>query len=606
MKSLFLVAILACSLSPVSCGPAGSPEPVDAQAPTASTAAQDAIPVRIGPVQEGASDHGLGEIIEDFRFKPLHGEPTRLSTWAQARPFVIVTRDLECPISKKYGPLTGRLDHEYSRQGVPFLYINPTLVDEHAAMDEDRSRYGLEGTYVPDKDMAIARLLQVTSSTEVFVFNRDRRMVFRGAIDDRHGFGITLSDARQHFLVDAIEAVLAGRNPEIGATTAPGCFLDLTPVQASESPIAFHDTIEPIIQRKCQRCHREGGNAPFNLTSYDDFVARKGMVKYTVRNRIMPPWFADPEVGGPWIDDMRLEPAEREALLSWFDDGLPEGNPDDAPPPLEPITTWAIGTPDAIFQVNETLSLPAEGEIPYQYCLIETNFPEDKWISKVEVRSEVPEALHHILVFEYLPTMEQTSPRSLAGLALDGYFAIQSPGVEPIVYPPDRAKRLRKGGKLFFQVHYTPIGRPFEDRPKIAFTFAEKAPKYPVLCNAASSRHILIAPGAPNHAVTAEYTFSTKARILGFNPHMHARGKSFEMELLLPDGKVEPVLRVSNWDFNWQQAYRLVEPIDVEPGTRIRATAWYDNSADNPANPDPTATVLFGLRTIDEMMIGYF
>ena len=564
------------------------------------------IPVRVAPEEEGAERHLLGEIVADLVLHPIGSPATSLAAFADGRPLVIATRDLKCPIAKKFGPQTGRLEAMFQPRGVKWMYLNPTLVDDEEAMERDRGLYHLQGPYVPDKDLSISRYLRISSTTEVFLLDKDRRLVYRGAIDDRYGFGFSHDEPKRRFLEDAIEAVLAGRKPPVESTTAPGCFIDLSMPGPVPAAVDYHGAVSRILQKRCQRCHREGENAPFSLGDYDEVTARKGMIRYTVRNRIMPPWFADAGVGGPWLDDLRLEAGERDTLLAWLDAGCPEGDPAQAPEPLPEVKGWKIGEPDAVFHAPYLPELPADGEIPYQYCIVETDFPEDRWLSKIEVRNEVPEALHHILVFEYLPEMQKVDPIFFGGLALKGFFAITSPGCEPIQYPADRAKLLKKGTKLFFQIHYVAIGKPFRDRARIGFGFAAEKPRYSVLCSAASSKHIIIPPGAPHHVVEAVSVIPKRAMILGFNPHMHARGKSFLMELIYPDGRVETALRVSDWDFNWQQAYRLKEPIEVPAGTTVRAVATYDNSADNPANPDPTVTVYFGLRTEDEMMIGYY
>ena len=601
---LFISGILLCG----ACGPAGDQGSGEGSSESAEVASDPAyrIPVRIGPVEEGAETYFLGEILPDLRVVVLGGGPTNISGLAKGRPFVIAVRDLKCPISKKYGPLLGRKSVKWRRDGVPFFYINTTLADDVEAMNRDRELFGLAGHYIPDKDMKIARLLKATSTTEVFVFDQDRRLVYRGALDDRYGFGVDLNAAHRSFIDEALTAVLRGDEPVTRATTAPGCFLDLSEPAMGDGDITFHEQIAPIVRRRCQRCHRPGENAPFDLVTYDDLLSRRGMIRYTVKNRVMPPWFADPHVGGPWLDDLRLTEDERNTMLAWLDQGCPEGKASRPLPPLPENEGWRIGKPDVVLEVPEEIHVQPEGLIPYVYEVVATEFPEDRWIQSIEVKNDVPAALHHILVFEYKGAMVGRNPNSLGGLALETYFAIKSPGVEPIQYPADRAKFVPKGMKLFFQIHYQAIGRPFKDRPKIAFKFAKKPPRYAVLCDAASTRQIIIPPGAPNYRIVATDTIPADGKILGFSPHMHARGKAFLYELIYPDGHVVPALRINDWDFNWQQSYRLEKPIPVPKGTIVRATAWFDNSADNPANPDPNATVLFGLQTDDEMMIGYY
>ncbi len=561
------------------------------------------MPEQVAPTIKEGELHFLGKYFPDTLLKSIDGRSLMWSEYAPDQPLLIAIRDVTCPICKRYGPLLKRYESDL---GVKMLFVNPMGHDDVEAMKSEVENYDFKSFYVDDSEQRIAKALKATSTAEVFLFDKKRKLVYRGAIDDRHGIGYVLDTPRRRYLEEAVKLVKTNHPVKVPSTSAPGCVLELSGNENPKNEVTFYDDVSRIMQKRCQRCHRKGENAPFGLVSYKDVKGRKGMIKYVLRKNLMPPWYASDEHGGPWIDDLRMPESEKKQVLDWIAADCPEGDPKNAPASIPWTQGWKIGTPDAIIKVPKKLRVPAEGLIPYRYVVVETNFEEDKWIESMELRAEVPQAIHHILVFYYKKEHEKVNPKFLGHLALQGYFAIFSPGVEPISYPADRGKLLKKGQKLLFQVHYNAIGKEVWDRPSIGFKFRKDAPKNSILCSAASTDKIHLKPHVANHKVTAEFVLPTKAKIFGYTPHMHARGSKFAFDLIYPDGREQRVLWVPSFNFNWQQSYRLRDPFDVPAGTKVRATGWFDNSENNPANPDPDQDVYFGLQTIDEMMIGYF
>jgi len=369
----------------------------------------------------------------------------------------------------------------------------------------------------------------------------------------------------------------------------------------SNEPTYHHD-VSRIVRDRCESCHREGGAAPFALSTYEQVSGRKRMLKWAVESGAMPPWFAA-EGSGPWSNDRSLSEGERADLLAWIDGDALEGDPSDAPPPREWPAGWTIGEPDHVFAMGESFRVPAEGVIDYQYFWVKTDFPEDRWVRALEVRPGAPEVVHHVLV---LSAVSEEKPTVGPNEGLDGFFATTVPGQPGTVFPEGHAKRLPAGAWLKFQMHYTPNGTAQVDRTELGLVFADGPVEHEVRTASAHNNTFGIPPGAFRHEVFGEYTFERPARLTGFFPHTHARGVSFRYDLRHPDGRTEPVLDIPAYDFNWQLHYQLAEPLEVPEGAVLRATAWYDNTSDNPANPDPTARVYFGAQIFEEMMIGYF
>lgn len=380
-----------------------------------------------------------------------------------------------------------------------------------------------------------------------------------------------------------------------GLAIGLGAYLWVT----AESGPTYYADVAPIVQENCVTCHRDGGVGPFKLETYAQVHRRRGMIQHVIEDRIMPPWHASPEVGH-FKNDRSLAPEEAATLLAWIDAGAAEGDPADAPPPRTFAGGWELGEPDAVVALPEPFPVPAEGVVEYQYTYVPTDFGEDKWIERMEVRPTDLSVVHHVLVF-----IEEPGAEVQRG-GIDGYFAIWVPGVQGNIYPEGSAKLLPAGSTLKFQVHYTPNGEPAIDRSAVGFHFADGPPEQVVKTESAYTTRFRIPPGDPDYSTTAEYTFQESGTLLNLLPHMHLRGKAFRYDLVYPDGREVALLDVPRYDFNWQLSYEFAEPYRVEPGTVVRATAWYDNSPDNEFNPDPTATVGFGEQTADEMMIGYF
>jgi hypothetical protein len=318
----------------------------------------------------------------------------------------------------------------------------------------------------------------------------------------------------------------------------------------------------------------------------------------------MPPWHANPD-HGKWENDRRLSQQEIDTITAWIDAGCPEGDKAAAPPEKKWSEGWVIGTPDLVLKTPNPIDVPAEGTIPYKYVRVATKLTEDKWVQAAEVRPGERSVVHHILVFVEYPRERRGEQPPIDGGLFNGYFAVMVPGERPVVYPDGMGKLLPKGSFVIFQIHYTANGKAAKDQSQVGFIFSKKPVTHEVITRGIVDRRLKIPPGADNHPEEASYTFHGDAKILGFLPHMHLRGKSFRYTAIYPDGKEEILLDVPAYDFRWQNIYRYPEPRLVKDGTKIRASARYDNSKNNPANPDPTVTVTWGDQSWDEMLIGY-
>jgi mono/diheme cytochrome c family protein len=505
---------------------------------------------------------------------------------------VVAFTATDCPMSKLYRPKLQRLELAYATKGVTWAWVFCNFGDKP----------DIDGA-VHDRDGAIAALLGAKRTTEVFVIDAGRVLRYRGAVDDQYGLGYERDAPKETYLVDAVDALLAGQPVKVGATEPWGCAIEHE-MKPGDGTVTYHRDVAPILQKRCAECHRPGEIGPFSLLTYDKAKSNAKRIKEVVQKRIMPPWHADPK-HGEWLNDRRLSDAEIESIVKWVDGGAPEGDAKDAPAPRSYKEGWAIGEPDAVFKMPRAYKVPAEGAISYQYFRVKTSFVEDRWIKAMEVRPGARKVVHHILVFIEYPRDRRKEQPIIDGGLFYGYFAVMVPGEQPNLFLPDTGKLLPAGASLIFQVHYTANGEETRDVSQIGMLFHKEPPKHEVFTRGAVNTFIRIPPNKADHEETATFRFESNAKILSFLPHMHVRGKAFRYVLLPPDGPEEILLDIPAYDFRWQTIYRLKEPRFVTKGTKIKAIARYDNSKDNPANPDPSKTVHFGDQTWDEMLIGY-
>ena len=566
-------------------------------------------PLVEGPRVLAANELGVGRLVPDLEFAPLTGKKFRLSQFKSAPVTVIAFTSTSCPVTKRYAPTLAMLEKEFTERGVKFVFVNPIASDLEREVSAAIRTHGFASPYVRDPRNRVSAALGARSTAEVFVLDRARTLAYRGAIDDQYGVGYSLDAPKRRYLVDAINAVLAGKTPEVQSTTAPGCALETGKnTGLAAVPLTYHARISRILQRNCVECHRAGGVAPFALETYDEVASHAGMIGKQVERGAMPPWFAAPPHSGPspWVNDRTLAAQDKADLLAWLKGGKKEGDAADAPLARKFPKDWEIGTPDAIVRLTEPVEVKATGKMPYQNIFVETSFGEDRWVQAIELRPTARDVVHHALVY-VVPADKVERAKKRGGRDTEGgnFFAVYVPGNNVLRFPEGLAKAIPAGATLHFQMHYTPTGTATRDQTELGLIFAKTPPKHEVRV-AAVAAPIDIPPGEANYRTRGKIPVPFDAKIMSFMPHMHVRGTSYRYELQLANGQTNLLLNVPRYDFNWQIQYRLAEYIDAPAGSTLRGFASYDNSTNNPANPDPNARVKWGEQTDDEMMLGYF
>jgi hypothetical protein len=556
---------------------------------------------------------GVGRRVPSIRVKSVDGRELDLGSKPKGLGRVIAVTSSSCPVSRKFAAGLGRMEAAWSAKGVEFVYVGALPVDSAASLKEMASEAGWKGAVIRDGDEAVGAALGLRTTAEVLVVDAAGTLVYRGAVSDQYGVGYARAEARQRPLEEALVALEQGFKPALTATTAPGCVLErkeskvLLTGGSDGATLTYHGRISRLIQTHCGGCHFEGGVGPFSLETYEAVVGHAAMIRKQVEKGQMPPWFSAPlpgEVHGKWANDRTMPEEDRKDLLTWLAGARVEGNPADAPLPIRRESEWAIGKPDAVYALPTPVKIPAEGVMAYEYAFIDTDQTEERWIQSLEIRPTVAAAVHHVLVWVVPPGGKKGRGEATAD-EISGFFAAYVPGNAHRVFPEGFGKSLPAGATLKFQIHYTPFGKATNDQMRIAFRFSKEKPRHQVQVVGIANPGIRIPAGASNHEEWAALPVPREARILSFLPHMHVRGKAFRYEVMTPGGESQVVLDVPRYDFNWQLSYQLAEPLRVEKGSRLRATAWFDNSSGNPANPDPAKNVRWGNQTFEEMLIGY-
>lgn len=389
-----------------------------------------------------------------------------------------------------------------------------------------------------------------------------------------------------------------------------GCALAFSvPAAAVDAdPVVFSTDVGPILMKHCVGCHRPGEIAPMSLLTYRDARPWARSIQRVVVNGEMPPWFASPE-HGKWANDARLSRKEIDTIVAWVEGGAKPGDPAAMPEPPEFTEGWQLGEPDYVIELPE-VTVPADGPDLFPNQFVRIDIPERRWVRAVEFRPGDRTVNHHQVAFIINPNQAANVRGETDAVEDDGRFnvlAIWAAGTAPTVFPEGAGRWVEPGELLVMNQHYHPNGRAeTRDRTRIGLFFGEGEMDAEISAILAGTTRFVIPAGVPEHRLEARHEVQSDSKIVSYFPHMHMRGKEMSFTAVYPDGSRELLLDVPQYDFDWQLFYYPEEPKLLPAGSVIEIVALYDNSADNPDNPDPTRDVGFGLESTDEMMFGIF
>lgn len=557
-------------------------------------------------VVKGNPEKTSSDNVDNFRLLDHEGKSHELYRQTQTPVVVLIVGGNGCPIVRQSVSTVKALREKFADKKVVFWLLNANSQDDAASILEEAREFKMDLPVLKDTFQLVARSLAVTRTAEaIAISTKDWKIFYRGAIDDRLGYGTQKVKQPKTFLADAVENFLAGKKVSPDRTSVKGCAISFATIKPNEAKtISYINEVAPILQKHCVVCHSPGNIGPFAMSSYEKVKGWSSMIREVLLEQRMPPWHADPH-HGTFSNDRSLKPEEVQTLITWIEQDKPRGKGED-PLATSPSTVedWPLGKPDYIVSMSKDIDIPATGIFPYRYAVVDSPLPEDAWLRAAVVKPGNRKVLHHCLVFlKYPKDAAQSQPDNKGGI--DGFFTGFVPGTEAVPFPEGTGKFLPKGAKFFFQLHYSATGKVEKDRTEIGLYLCKTKPSLELQTRAAAKRQLDIPPGDPNYQVEGQFTFKRDSLLYEMSPHMHFRGSRVKYEALYADGKREVLLSVPHYDFNWQTMYRLAEPKRMPAGTKLICSGAFDNSPQNPANPDPTKLVHFGEQTFDEMFIGY-
>jgi hypothetical protein len=402
----------------------------------------------------------------------------------------------------------------------------------------------------------------------------------------------------------------------VGAAS-PDSGVERTSDKRSEPKLTYSRDIAPILYRNCLPCHRKGEVAPFALENYKDAGPKAALLKAVTAGRSMPPWKADSH--GEFLNERRLTDDQIGKIAQWADSGAAEGDPSDLPKkPVFP-DGWNLGQPDLIVELPETYNVPAEGKDEYRCFVIPTNFDDDRYVAGLEFQPGNRKVVHHIIAYldqkgnarkldaaDSGPGYENPSAGSGPGFFPAGFMGGWAPGNDARMLPDGIGNLLPRGADIVLEVHYNKSGKPEKDRSKLGIHFSKKPVDKRVRIMPIINPFLNIPPGEARHEVQAKQTIRRDVTVLAVTPHMHMLGKSMRVAAKLPNSTEKQLVKIADWDFNWQLNYAFKEPMKLPYGTELSLLATYDNSSGNPRNPySPPRAVTWGESTKDEMCIAF-
>ena len=556
--------------------------------------------------------------IPDAAFRDLGGRAYRLRTAAagEGKAAAFVFLSTECPISNRYTPRLARLEKVYAKKGVRFfaVYVGPH--ETAVAVRAHAKGRGLTFPLVRDATGALARAVGATVTPEVAVVDRAGALRYRGRIDDSED----PATVKARDLAVALDAVITGKTVKTPRTRAFGCVIPLPAAEATAataakpSGVTYSREVARLLDEHCVECHRAGEVGAIPLDSYAQAAKWAKQMALEVESRRMPPWKA--ESHGEFLGERRLGDAEIKTLTAWAAADAPEGSATDLPKTKPTFPTgWRLGEPDHVVEMPETYTVPAEGKDVYRCFVLPTDFAEDRWVSSIEFRPGNRAIVHHINIWMDLsgearkrdaadpgPGYDSPFPGNVPGFRSAGVLGGWAPGHTPWTLPAGVGNLLPKGADIVFEVHYVMTGKPETDRSRFGLRFLKGPVKKRLVLGEVSARTIHIPAGAKKHAVETSEFVRQDLTLLSITPHMHFLGKSMTVTAVLPDGTEQRLIHVPDWNFKWQLSYRFKQPVRLPRGTRVDLLAVYDNSEENPLNPNrPPKDVREGERTADEM-----
>ncbi|MDD9891083.1 MAG: hypothetical protein OXU66_09735 [Gammaproteobacteria bacterium] len=532
--------------------------------------------------------------IGDFALLDSEGVFHQLSRYRHQEALVLMSFDSSCSSIESSLSQFETMQSAFADQQITFALIDSSIENNIEALRASHASTGTELPLLVDDGQLVSETLSLSKAGEVAILDPERlTLLYRGGIEDK--------------AIEVLNAELSGGADATVVNEATGCDLAFPAKQLHADSVPDYETeIAPIIAEQCASCHREGGIGPFAMDSHLMLQGWSPMIREVLLTKRMPPTQVDPNIGhfsnARYISDEDLQ-----KLVHWIDAGAPKGLA-----VVDPLTVlefpdrrdWQLGEPDYIITAPRH-EIPATGVLDYINVDVPLPFEEDKWVKAVQYIAGDESVLHHLLTYVTAPREVAEGEAATINQAtrfLEGY----APGkVDAMTFPENTGVYIPQGHKLSMQFHYTTNGRATSDETILGLYMYDQPPMYENFTQSVSGM-FRIPPYAQDHEASAQYVFNEDVVVTGLRAHMHFRGKDMKFSAEYPDGTTEELLSVPNYSYAWQPTYALEEPMLLPAGTQVHVTGAFDNSEHNPANPDPSKELTFGLQSWDEMFIGYW
>ena len=538
--------------------------------------------------------------VPNFALLDIHGRYHELHR-AETRAVVLFFTGNGCPVARQCLHKIAALSDKFPEKDAAFWVVDSIDDDDRESIYKEARELHVERIlpFLKDDTQGVARALGVhRTGTAVVISTKDNRVVYSGAVDDQVTEGASKPEPKHRYLEDALAAFLAGKPAAQSDAPERGCLITWgSPVKPDQ--ISYAKDIAPILEKRCVSCHSPGNIGPFTMSNYQKIKSKSAMIEETLLSRRMPPWSADPFFGH-FTGERLITQDESRLLLSWIHEGAPRGEGEDPLPGLHvpPARDWPVGQPDFIAKIPSQ-EVPATGVLEYRHINVTAPVTNDVWLGGVAIHPGNLKVVHHCIVrVKYPKSRDDGSGR---GVWLQGW----APGIETGRYPEGTGRWLPKGSVLDIEMHYTTMGNAQTDETEIGFYTLPAKPEMVLENRPAASLDFEIRPGASDSATVATLSVAKDSVLYAMSPHMHLRGSWMRYEALYPSGKREILLSVPHYDFNWQTVYRLPQPKHLPAGTWVLCTGGFDNSTQNPSNPDSEKRVTWGDQSFNEMFIGF-
>ena len=549
-------------------------------------------------------DHAESPLVDMARLKGINqnGELRRFGETDNCRAILFCFMNSECDVTRSYFSQLNQLAQACRTTAIEVYGVLP------AAAPSDHISRQVDFDTLFDVTGELYTAFLPTHTPEIILVSDNGYLVYRGPIGNDNNPAASLSTE----LLDALRAVVQGKptskhGPSAGTTIDPGKW------KVDPSKIAWAQHVAPIIQANCIECHHDDGVAPISFASNSNLLDHWQQILDVVNRGIMPPWKPHQD-HGDFRGSLRLSPTEIKNLNNWKP---PQNRFGSWGLAFRPKSKWQLGQPDLIIEMPTEFEIPTDGPDVYQYFVIPSGLKRDRLIAAIEFLPGNRRALHHAS-FRYddaglARKLDQNYPGPGYqrfggwGFGTGGTLGGWALGVTPRRFPKGYGRFIAAGSDFVLQCHYHPTGKPETDRSQIGIYFAEPTANRRIGELYVANMSLDIPPGAQNHIHDASYTLPVDTVVHSVLPHMHLLGREAEARAVLPDKSVRPLIRIDDWDFDWQAVYHYRQPLRLPAGTRIDVRIVYDNSSANPFNPhSPPRRVRWGEESSDEMGVCFF